>query len=159
RLFPRDARIQSRVEIRRHFQGRPPVHRVPHFALHFHSAPAIGAPFQVSRKLGSARGLERSGAVAQQNVCVPVLGRANHVLSLVCQAMCAKRARSVSYARNRSDFTADSEHRKALAICEYSSSWYLCISTAAFCLAGSASMACRTSFNFASCNNSCSTLG
>src|SRR6266536_1365088 len=73
--------------------------------------------------------------------------------------MCAKRARRVSYARNNSDFTADSEHAKTLAICEYSISSYLCIRTAALCFSGSAAMARRTSSSLAWYTIDCSTDG
>ncbi len=42
---------------------------------------------------------------------------------LVClQAMCDNRIRSVSYARNNKDFTADSEHFSTRAMVAYSSS-------------------------------------
>src|SRR5690349_25074447 len=78
---------------------------------------------------------------------------------LLPYAMWASRARNASYARNSSDFTADSEQPSTLAICEYSISSYLCMRTAALCLWGRAAIARRTSASFASYTRLCSTDG
>src|ERR1700693_5067800 len=85
-----------------------------------------------------------SRAVRNNQLVAIVLNRTAHNL-LPPYAIYASRDLRCSYARNSSDFTADSEQLSTFAISEYSISSYLCISTAARCLSGSAATARRTS--------------
>src|ERR1700693_5503389 len=98
-----------------------------------------------------------SRAVRNNQLVAIVLNRTAHNL-LPPDAIYASRDLSCSYARNSSDFTADSEQRSTFAISEYSISSYLCISTAARCLDGKHSIACRTSLSLARYTNSCSAV-
>src|ERR1019366_3325886 len=155
-----DARKQTAVEIHRNRLRLPRFQRLPYRSLAAREFAAASTAFQVRFQRRGRASLQPSRRILQQQFrSLPCFHWAVHVDLFLPYAIWAKRARSVSYARNSSDFTADSEQVNTFAICEYSISSYLCISTAARCFSGSVATARRTSSSRTWYTILCSTVG